>query len=85
MANYGRELRMGVNLRKKGKMEKMTEFAKRMRKVQKVVGAVLTRTQEEMKRQVDRRRKETKVWKVVLKLKIMDLVYFIFLFSFIFD
>ena len=85
MANYGRELRMGVNLRKKGKMEKMTEFAKRMRKVQKEVGAVLTRTQEEMKRQVDRRRKETKVWKVVLKLKIMDLVYFIFLFSFIFD
>ena len=85
MANYGRELRMGVNLRKKEKMEKMTEFAKRMRKVQKEVGAVLTRTQEEMKRQVDRRRKETKVWKVVLELKIMDLVYFIFLFSFIFD
>ena len=61
MANYGRELRMGVNLRKKEKKEKMTEFAKRMRKVQKEVGAALTRTQEEIKRQADRRRKETKV------------------------
>ena len=33
MANYGREMRMGVNLRKKGKMEKAMEFAERMRKV----------------------------------------------------
>jgi len=33
MANYGREMRIGVNLRKNGKMEKATEFAKRMRKV----------------------------------------------------
>ena len=33
MANYGREIRMGVDLRRKGKMEKATEFAERMRKV----------------------------------------------------
>ena len=26
MANYGRELRMGENIRKKGKVEKATEF-----------------------------------------------------------
>ena len=34
MANYRREIRMGVDLRKKRKMEKITEFAKRMRKRQ---------------------------------------------------
>ena len=33
MANYGREMRMGVDLRRKGKMEKAMEFVKRIRKV----------------------------------------------------
>jgi len=33
MANYGRKLRMGVNIRKKGKVEKATEFAERMNKI----------------------------------------------------
>jgi len=33
MANYGREMRMGVDLRRKEKMEKAMEFAERMRKV----------------------------------------------------
>jgi len=33
MANYRRELRMGMDLRRKEKMEKMTEFMERMRKV----------------------------------------------------
>ena len=33
MANYDRELRMGVDLRRKGKMEKVIEFAERVRKV----------------------------------------------------
>ncbi len=47
-------MRMGVDLRKKGKMEKAMEFAERMRKVQKEVGAALIRAQEKMKRQVDR-------------------------------
>ena len=61
MTNYGRELRMGINLRRKGKMEKMTEFVKRMRKVQEEAGTALVRAQEEMKNQVNRRRKETKV------------------------
>jgi len=61
MANYGRELRMGVNLRRKEKMEKVTEFAERMKKVQEETGAVLVRTQKEMKRQVDKRRKKVKV------------------------
>ena len=33
MANYGRDMRMGVNLRRKGKIEKVTEFMERMRRV----------------------------------------------------
>ena len=33
MANYGRELRIRVNLRRKEKMEKTTEFVERIRKV----------------------------------------------------
>ena len=43
MANYRRELRMGVDLRRKGKMEKVTEFAERMRKMQKEAETVLMR------------------------------------------
>ena len=31
MVNYGRELRMGVNIRKKGKVEKVTEFVERIK------------------------------------------------------
>jgi len=37
MVNYRRELRMGVDIRRKEKVEKVTEFAERMRKVQEEV------------------------------------------------
>ena len=60
IANYGREMRMGVDLKRKGKMEKAMEFAERMRKVQKEVGAALMKVQEEMKKQVDRGSKQAK-------------------------
>ena len=33
MANYSKEMRMEVDLRRKGKMEKTMEFAERIRKV----------------------------------------------------
>jgi len=59
MANYRRELRMGKDIRKKGKMESATEFVERMKKVYEKTGAVLKKTQEEMKRYADRSRKET--------------------------
>ena len=55
MANYERELRMGANIRKKRKIEKVTDFVER---IQKEVGAVLKKAQEEMKRQADKKRKE---------------------------
>jgi len=33
IANYGRKLRIKTDIRRKGKVEKMVEFAKRMKKV----------------------------------------------------
>ena len=41
MANYGRELKMGGDIRRKEKMEKVMEFVERMKKVQKEAGTAL--------------------------------------------
>ena len=41
MANYKRELRMEGDIRKKGKVEKATEFVERMKKVHEEAGAAL--------------------------------------------
>ena len=77
MVNYRRELRMGGDIRKKGKIEKAMEFVERMKKVHEEVEAALKKIYEDMKRQVDRGRKETKDWKkrnkVMLSTK--DLVF----------
>jgi len=77
MANYGRELRMGRDIRKKGKIESATEFVKKMKKVYEEAGAALKRTQKEMKKYVNRSRRETEEWKrgdrVLLSIK--DLVF----------
>jgi len=61
MANYGRELRMGADIKRKGKVEKATEFAERIRKVQEEAVVALNKVQEEMKLQVDNGRKEVEV------------------------
>jgi len=77
MANYGRELRMGGDIRKKGKVESVMEFVERMKRVHEEAEAALKKTQEEMKRYADRSRKETENWKkgdrVLLSTK--DLVF----------
>jgi len=77
MANYSKELRMGNNIRKRGIVEKVTEFVKRMKKVHEEAEVALKKAQEDMKRQADRRRKESKNWKkgdrVLLSTK--DLVF----------
>jgi len=77
MANYGKELRMGGDIRRKGKVESATAFVERMKKVQEEAEAALRKTQEEMKKYVDRGRKESEVWKkgdrVLLSTK--DLVF----------
>ena len=54
MENYGREFRIGTYIRRKGKVEKVTEFVERMRKVQEEAEMALSKTQEEIKRQADR-------------------------------
>ena len=77
MTNYGRELRMGGDIRKKGKVESVTKFVERMKKVHKEAWVALKKAQEDMKRQADRGRKETKKWgkgdRVMLSTK--DLVF----------
>jgi len=52
--NYGREPRMGFDIRKKGKNEKAEEFAREMKERHEEARAVLVRSQEEMKRQAER-------------------------------
>ena len=61
MANYGRELRIGVDLRRKEKIEKVTKFIERMRKVQKETEVVLVKAQRKIKSQADRGRKKAEV------------------------
>ena len=63
MANYGKELRMGGNIRKKEKVEKVMEFVERMKKVHEEAETALKKVQEDMKRQVDKGRRESKNWK----------------------
>ena len=77
MANYGREMRMGEDIRKRGKVEKATEFVERIKRVHEEVRVALKKMQEDMKRQADKGRKETEDWKkedrVMLSTK--DLVF----------
>ena len=60
IANYSREFRMEDDIRRKGKVEKATEFVERMKRVQEEAGAALKKVQKEIKRQADRGRKESK-------------------------
>ena len=53
IANYGRELRMGGDIRKKEKVKSMAEFVERMKKVHEEAGVVLKKTQKDIKRQAD--------------------------------
>ena len=44
MANYGKEVRMEEDIRKKGKVESATEFVERMKKVHEEAEAALKKT-----------------------------------------
>jgi len=61
--NYGRELRMGFYIRKKGKNVKAEEFVREMKKRHKETRAALVKSQKEIKRQVDKNRKETEEYR----------------------
>jgi len=77
IANYRKELRMGGDIRKKEKVEKVIEFIEKLKKVQEKAEAVLKRMQKEIKKYTDRNRKETEEWKkgdrIILSTK--DLVF----------
>ena len=62
--NYRRELRMGFDIRKKRKNRKAEEFAREMKERHEKARAALVKSQEEMKRQVDRSRKEAEEYRV---------------------
>jgi len=62
--NYGREPRIGFDIRKQGKNEKAEEFAREMKEKHEEARAALVRSQEEMKRQADRSRKEAEEYRV---------------------
>ena len=61
IVNYGRELRIEIDIKRKEKIEKVMEFVERIKKVQEETRVVLKRAQEEMKQQVDRGRKKAEV------------------------
>ena len=62
--NYGREPRIGFDIRKRGKNVKAEEFVKEMKDRYKEAKAVLIKSQKKMKRQVDRNRKEIEEYRV---------------------
>ena len=68
--NYGREPRMGFDIRKKEKNEKAEEFVKGMKERHEEARVVLVKSQKEMKKQVDRSRKEAKEYRVGYKVLI---------------
>jgi len=63
MANYGKEMKMGGDIRKREKVEKAVEFVERMKRIHEEAEAALKKAQENMKRQADKGRKETEDWK----------------------
>ena len=62
--NYGKELRMSFDIRKKRKNEKAEEFMKKMKNRHEKVTAALVKSQKEMKRQIDRNRREVEEYRV---------------------
>ena len=62
--NYGKEPRMGFDIRKKGKNEKAEEFVREIKERHEEARAALVKLQEEMKRQADRSRKEAEEYRV---------------------
>ena len=53
---------MEADIRKKEKVKKVIEFVEKMKKIQEEAGIVFKKVQEEIKRQVDKKRKQVKEW-----------------------
>jgi len=63
-ANNRRDPHMGFEIRKKEKFEKTEEFMTRMKEVHKEAEVILKKSQEEMKKYPDRKRKEVEEYQV---------------------
>jgi len=61
IANYSRELRMRANIRRKGKVEKVIEFAEKMKRVQEEARTALRKVQKDIKRYAENWKKSNKV------------------------
>jgi len=62
--NYEQKLRVGFEIRKNRKYAKAEEFVKEIKKIYKEVKAMLTKSQEKMKKYTDRNRKKAVEYKV---------------------
>ena len=76
-ANYRQDPRMGFEGRKKGKYEKAKKFIEKMKEIQEEAKAVLGKVQEEIKKYIDRKRREVDDYKVenLVMLSTKDLKY----------
>ena len=56
--NYRREMRIGVDIRRKEKVEKVMEFVEKMKKIQEDMETVLKKIQKKIKQQADKRKRK---------------------------
>ena len=63
-ANYGQDLQMEFEGRRKGKFKVVGKFVKRMKKIQEEAKVALGKVQEKMKKYVDKKQKKGKEYKV---------------------
>jgi len=75
--NYGQDPRMGFEVRRKGKYERVEKFVIKMKKVQKEAKVALGKIQEKIKKCADRKREEVNEYKVgdLVMLSTKDLKY----------
>jgi len=75
--NYKQDPRMGFEVRRKGKYERVEKFVIKMKKVQKEAKVALGKIQEKIKKYADRKRKEVNEYKVgdLVMLSTKDLKY----------
>jgi len=76
-ANYGQDLRMGFEVRKKRKYKGAEKFVVKMKEIQEEAKAALGKAQEEMKKYANRKRAEVDEYKVgdLVMLSTKDLKY----------
>jgi len=63
-ANYGQDLRMGFEGRRKGKYKAAGKFVERIKKIQEEAKAILGKVQEEIKKFANRRQREEEEYRV---------------------